>query len=53
VTNLSLAWLLSQEGIYTVIPRGKRKDQVVINSQTSDVTFTQKDLDIIENIVKN
>ncbi|MGG4483029.1 aldo/keto reductase [Paenibacillus illinoisensis] len=53
LTNLSLAWLLSQEGIDAVIPGGKRKDQVVLNSRTSDVTFTQKDLDIIEGIIKS
>ncbi|WJH29325.1 aldo/keto reductase [Paenibacillus sp. CC-CFT742] len=53
LTNLSLAWLLSQEGIDAVIPGGKRKDQVVLNSRTSDVTFTQKDLDMIEDIIKS
>ncbi|PWW38864.1 MULTISPECIES: aldo/keto reductase [Paenibacillus] len=53
VTNLSLAWLLSQEGVDAVIPGGKRKEQVTINSRTSDVTFTQKDLNIIEGIIKN
>ncbi|WP_427051236.1 aldo/keto reductase [Paenibacillus sp. TC-CSREp1] len=52
VTNLSLAWLLSQEGIDAVIPGGKRKDQVILNSLTSDVTFAQNELDLIEDIVK-
>lgn len=52
VANLSLAWLLTQDSIDTVIPGGKRKNQVEENLKASDVVLTKNDLNAIESILK-
>ncbi|QJX81330.1 aldo/keto reductase [Priestia megaterium] len=52
VANLSLAWLLAQDGIDAVIPGGKRSDQIITNAKASDVLLTKDDLNNIEKILK-
>ncbi|GAB1768798.1 aldo/keto reductase [Priestia megaterium] len=52
VANLSLAWLLAQDGVDAVIPGGKRSDQIITNAKASDVLLTKDDLNKIEKILK-
>lgn len=52
VSNLALAWLLAQEGIDSVIPGGKRKEQIEENVKASEITLTQHDLKEIKEILK-
>ncbi|BFI99289.1 aldo/keto reductase [Priestia sp. Y58] len=52
VANLSLAWLLAQDGVDAVIPGGKRSDQIITNAKASDVLLTKDDLNNIEKILK-
>ncbi|MFS0556673.1 aldo/keto reductase [Brevibacillus sp. 179-C9.3 HS] len=51
LSNLALAWLLAQNGIDTVIPGGKKPEQVSENSNACDIVLTDNELNIIENIL--
>jgi len=51
LSNLALAWLLAQEGIDTVIPGGKRADQVKENIKADSLTLLSQDLAKIEKIL--
>jgi myo-inositol catabolism protein IolS len=51
--NLALSWLLAQNGIDTVIPGGKRPEQVIENSKACDVNLSENDLETIEHILAN
>ncbi len=51
LSNLALSWLLSQEGIDTVIPGGKRPEQVIENAKACDVILSENDLKMIEHIL--
>ncbi len=51
LSNLALAWLLAQEGIDTVIPGGKRADQVKENIKADSLTLLPQDLAKIEKIL--
>ena len=50
--NLALAWLLAQDGVDTVIPGGKHKNQVATNVQATDILLTKEDLVNIERILE-
>ncbi|SMO56679.1 aldo/keto reductase [Melghirimyces algeriensis] len=49
--NLALSWLLAQNGIDTVIPGGKRPEQVIENAKACDVHLSENDLETIERIL--
>ncbi|MCZ8495650.1 aldo/keto reductase [Priestia sp. Y58] len=51
LSNLALAWLLTQEGIDTVIPGGKRADQVKENVKADSLILLPQDLVKIEKIL--
>ncbi|MEH7523412.1 aldo/keto reductase [Bacillus sp. JJ1503] len=51
--NLALAWLLSQEGVDSVIPGGKRKERIRENVQASEISFSKEELNIINDILNN
>lgn len=51
LSNLALAWLLSQEGIDTVIPGGKHADQVKENINADSLILLPQDLVSIEKIL--
>lgn len=51
LSNLALAWLLSQEGIDAVIPGGKRADQVKENIGADNVALSVEELSTIQNIL--
>lgn len=51
LSNLSLAWLLAQEGIDAVIPGGKRKERIVENSRASELILSKEDLNSIDSIL--
>lgn len=51
LSNLALAWLLSQEGIDTVIPGGKRADQVKENIGADSLILSPQDLININQIL--
>lgn len=51
LSNLALAWLLTQEGIDTVIPGGKRADQVKENVKADSLVLSPQDLVKIEKIL--
>lgn len=51
LSNLALAWLLSQEGIDAVIPGGKRADQVKENTKADSLILLPQDLTTIERIL--
>lgn len=53
LANLALSWLLAQNGIDTVIPGGKRPEQVIENSKACDVNLSENDLETIEHILAN
>lgn len=52
LSDLALAWLLKQTGIDSVIPGGKRPEQVASNIKANDILLTTDDLDRI-NIILN
>ncbi|MCM3004064.1 aldo/keto reductase [Priestia koreensis] len=51
LSHLALAWLLAQDGIDTVIPGGKRADQVKDNAIADTLTLSVQDLARIEKIL--
>lgn len=51
LSNLALAWLLSQDGIDTVIPGGKRAEQVRENVKADSLILSSGDLIKIESIL--
>ncbi len=52
VSKLSLAWLLAQPGIDSVIPGGKKADQVLDNLHAVELKLTQELLKEIDEILK-
>ena len=52
VSNVALAWLLNQKGIDTVIPGGKRAEQVRENVKVVDVSLYESDLEYIQSILE-
>lgn len=52
VSKLALAWLLAQPGIDSVIPGGKRPDQVLANLEAADVELDEVLLEEIDEILK-
>ncbi|MDM5154546.1 aldo/keto reductase [Bacillus sp. DX1.1] len=53
VSNIALAWLLNQTGIDTVIPGGKRAEQVRENVKVMDVTLNESDLKYIQSVLED
>lgn len=51
VSNLALAWLLAQPGVDSVIPGGKRPDQVAENAKACELNLDRDDLNEIERIM--
>ena len=51
MANLASAWLLSQEGVDSVIPGGKRPEQVKENVKASEIRFTVLELEAIQQIL--
>lgn len=52
VSKLALAWLLAQPGIDSVIPGGKRPDQVLANLESADIELDEVLLEEINEILK-
>jgi len=52
VSKLALAWLLAQPGIDSVIPGGKRPDQVLANLEAADLKLDEELLGEIDGILK-
>ncbi|PEB51098.1 oxidoreductase [Bacillus pseudomycoides] len=52
LSNVALAWLLNQGGIDTVIPGGKRAEQVRENVKVVDVSLHESDLEYIQSILE-
>ena len=52
VSKLALAWLLAQPGIDSVIPGGKRPDQVLANLEAADIELDEVLLGEIDEILK-
>lgn len=52
VSKLALAWLLAQPGIDSVIPGGKRPDQVLANLEGADIELDEVLLEEIDEILK-
>ncbi|WP_372868448.1 aldo/keto reductase [Planomicrobium okeanokoites] len=52
VSKLALAWLLAQPGIDSVIPGGKRPDQVLANLEAADIELDEELLEEIDEILK-
>ncbi len=52
VSKLALAWLLAQPGIDSVIPGGKRPDQVLANLEAADIELDEELLEEIDGILK-
>lgn len=52
VSKLALAWLLAQPGIDSVIPGGKRPDQVLANLEAADIELDEVLLEEIDEILK-
>lgn len=52
VSKLALAWLLAQPGIDSVIPGGKRPDQVLANLESADIELDEVLLEEIDEILK-
>lgn len=51
VPNLALSWLLAQNGVNTIIPGGKRPEQIRENVKASEVRLSEADLLEIHNIL--
>lgn len=49
--NLTLAWLLAQEGVDAVIPGGKRKERIRENVKASDIRLSKEELQAIDEIL--
>jgi aryl-alcohol dehydrogenase-like predicted oxidoreductase len=53
ISNLALAWLLTRQGVDTVIPGAKTPEQVAENAKAADVLLSEEDLKRIEQILQN
>nr|WP_275901207.1 aldo/keto reductase [Paenibacillus periandrae] len=53
IVHLSLAWLLNQDGIDSVIPGGKRREHVERNINANDLILTTADLTRIDEILSS
>ncbi|MDM5188248.1 aldo/keto reductase [Bacillus sp. DX4.1] len=53
VSNIALAWLRNQTGIDTVIPGGKRAEQVKENVKVVDIALHESDLKYIHSILED
>ncbi|MEN1935775.1 aldo/keto reductase [Paenibacillus sp. 102] len=53
LSNMALAWLLNQRGIDTVIPGGKRAEQVIENVKAVDVSLNKSDLEYVQSILED
>ncbi|WP_459501203.1 aldo/keto reductase [Bacillus sp. C1] len=53
VAHIALAWLLGQRGIDTVIPGGKRAEQVRENIKVVDVSLNDSDLKYVQSILED
>ena len=51
VSNLALAWLLAQPGVDSVIPGGKRLEQVAENAKACELNLDRDELNEIERIM--
>lgn len=49
--NLSLAWLLVQNGVDVVIPGGKRKEHIIGNIAASDIVLSEDELRSIVDVL--
>ncbi|MGE6536674.1 aldo/keto reductase [Bacillus luti] len=52
VSHLALAWLLNKQGIDTVIPGGKRAEQIRESVRAVDVSLNKQDMKQIESILE-
>ncbi|GAB6439930.1 aldo/keto reductase [Bacillus luti] len=52
VSHLALAWLLNKKGIDTVIPGGKRAEQIRESIRAVDVSLNEQDMKQIESILE-
>lgn len=52
LSNLALAWLLTQPGVDAVIPGGKKPEQVKSNLSATDVRLSEEDLAEIATILE-
>ncbi|EEL51057.1 MULTISPECIES: aldo/keto reductase [Bacillus cereus group] len=53
LSNIALVWLLNQRGIDTVIPGGKRAEQVKENVKVVDVSLHESDLEYVQSILED
>lgn len=53
VSHLALAWLLNKKGIDTVIPGGKRAEQIIESVRAVDVSLNEKVMKEIESILED
>lgn len=53
VSNLALAWLLAQPAVDSVIPGGKRPEQVLSNLEAADIEMEEELLEEIEAILQD
>lgn len=53
VSHLALAWLLNKKGIDTVIPGGKRAEQIRESVRAVDVSLNEKVMKEIESILED
>ena len=51
LSNLSLAWLLAQDGVDAIIPGGKRKERIIENIKASDIQLSIEELNAIDEIL--
>lgn len=51
MANLASAWLLAQEGVDSIIPGGKKPEQVKENVKASDIPFSEYELEAIRKIL--
>lgn len=51
LSNLALAWLLSQDGVDSVIPGGRHPGHAQGTAKAADVKLSQSDLDLIQTIL--
>jgi len=52
VSHLALAWLLNKQGIDTVIPGGKRAEQIRESVRAVDISLNKQDMIQIESILE-
>lgn len=53
VSDISLAWLLLQEGVDSIIPGGKKPEHIIKNMKSLDITLTKEDMNEINIIFKD